>query len=97
MRITVSDSQAVLTYVPPTASRNWHEGEILWQNIGKNGTLQVLGSNDAYYDSEIIVETSNILHIDIDANGRGNDQTWQRADPAKLPGDQFDSRSLPNK
>ena len=95
MLINVSNGQAVLTYVPPTASSNWHEGEVLWQNIGSEGTLEVLGSNNAYYDAEIIVEAANIVHIDIDANGRGNDQSWERITPAELPGDQFDLRSPP--
>lgn len=81
MLINVSDGQAVLTYVPPTASSNWHEGEILWQNIGDDGTLEVLGSNNAYYDAEMITEGINTVHIDIDANGRGNDQSWERANP----------------
>ncbi|MEO0556843.1 MAG: serine hydrolase domain-containing protein [Bacteroidota bacterium] len=79
MLITVSGDRAVLTYVPPTASRNWHEGEVLWQNIRPDGTLEVLGSNDAYYDAEMIAEGVNVVHIDINANGRGNDQSWERA------------------
>lgn len=87
MRITVSGGQAVLTYVPPTASDNWHNGEIIWLNIDNNGALQVLGSDDDYYDAEIVFETADIVHIDIDANGRGNDQSWVRAKPAGLPGD----------
>ncbi len=84
MRITVSGGQAVLSYVPSTASNNWHEGEILWQDIDSKGKVQVLGSNNAYYDAEIVVESADIVHIDIDANGPGNDQTWERATPDNL-------------
>ena len=79
MRIQVSGDQATLTYVPETADRGaWREGDLIWQGISSDGSLDVLGSNDRYYDARLAFDGSNRLDIDVLYNGVGNDQTWER-------------------
>lgn len=80
MRIQVSGDQATLTYVPETADRGaWREGDLIWQGISSDGSLDVLGSNDRYYDARLAFDGSNRLDIDVLYNGVGNDQTWERS------------------
>lgn len=82
MRITVSGSTAVLTSVPAPALPHWKVGDVLWQSIQANGTLRIRGSDGNYYPSTITWQGTDILHIDIQHTGAGNDQTWERAWPA---------------
>ncbi len=80
MRIEVTNDEAVLTFVPETASSaHWHVGEVLWQEIGSDGVMRVLGSNDQYFDAQMTAEGQNRIHIDIHYNGAGNDQSWERS------------------
>ena len=80
MRIQVSGDQATLTYVPETADRGaWREGDLIWQGISSDGSLDVLGSNDRYYDARLTPDGSTRLEIDVLYNGVGNDQTWERS------------------
>lgn len=78
MLIDVVGNRAVLTSVPETSSGAWEAGEVLWRNIESDGTLQVLGSDNQYYDARMTFEGADRLHVDIAANGAGNDQTWER-------------------
>lgn len=90
MRIAVSGGQAVLTFVPTTGHIEFHEGEVIWQNIEPGGTLRVLGSDDNYYSAQMKAEGSDRLHIDIRHNGPGNDQTWDRGARASSSDDPED-------
>jgi hypothetical protein len=81
MRITV-DGTAVLTYVPPTSSAsNWNVGDVLWQGIQGNGTLQVRGSDGRYYSAKLTFNGPDEVHLDISLQNAGYLQTWRRAGP----------------
>lgn len=80
MKISVSGNEAVLTYAPESAGSAWEPGEILWQEISADGTLEVLGSDNNYYPAQMTPVGSTVLEIDIHHNGAGNDQTWERAE-----------------
>lgn len=91
MRIrVVGDSEgvrAILTAMPPTGSTALRVGELIWTDFDGWGTLSVRGSDGAYYSAsftitegaETVRDIASRLEIDIDHNGRGNDQTWERA------------------
>lgn len=79
MRIYVDGDEATLTSVPESSSGAWEEDEVIWRAIQGDGTLQVLGSDNQYYAARMAYEGADRLHIDIAANGAGNDQTWERA------------------
>lgn len=98
MRIrVVADAEgvrAILTAMPPTASRAFRVGQLIWTDFDGSGTLSVRGSDGGYYSSsftisggaETVRDFASRLEIDIDHNGRGNDQTWERAG-ASIDGD----------
>lgn len=82
MRISVEGDRATLTAMPPTGSRRFRTGQVIWQSLTKDGTVRVRGSDGGYYSARVRMEGPDRLHIDIDHNGPGNDQTWVRAGPS---------------
>ncbi|MGD8495432.1 MAG: serine hydrolase [Gemmatimonadales bacterium] len=82
MRVSLAGGQGRLTYLPPTGSRKHAVGQIQWRGLGTDGTLEVRGSDGGYYTAKLRMDGPDRFHIDIDANGAGNDQTWERAGPS---------------
>ena len=83
MRIQLAVDRATLTGMPPSGNRNFRVGQVLWKDVASDGTLEVLGSDGAYYPSRLTLEGPDRLHIDVDReNSPGNDQTWERAGPS---------------
>jgi CubicO group peptidase (beta-lactamase class C family) len=82
MRVTLAGGQGRLTYLPPTGSRKHAVGQVQWRGLTPDGTLEVRGSDGAYYAARLRMDGPDRFHIDIDANGAGNDQTWERAGPS---------------
>lgn len=81
MRAVVQGERATLTFMPSGGSQRFREGDVLWQDISPDGTLQVLGSNGQYYSARMTLDGDRI-NIDVEYNGPGNDQTWNRAGPS---------------
>lgn len=86
MRIRVGSGNATLTYTPPTGHPSFEAGQVLWQDILASGRARVRGSDGNYYSATIKLDGHDRLHVDIDHNGPGNDQSWKRAGPS-LNGD----------
>lgn len=94
MRIRVEGDRATITAMPPRGSSRFHVGQVVWQDLSTfdsgSGSLEVRGSDGAYYLSEMtITEITGVrgqatrLAIDVDKeNSPGNDQTWAYAGPS---------------
>lgn len=82
MRIDLEGAEATLTFLPPAGSRRHQVGQIQWQDVTGPGTMRVRGSDRRYYDAQLTMEGPDRVHIDIDSNGPGNDQTWVRGGPS---------------
>lgn len=82
MRISVRGDRATLTAMPPTGSRRFQAGQVLWRDLTGDGTVEVRGSDGGYYPARLNLDGPDRLHIDVDHNGPGNDQTWVRAGPS---------------
>lgn len=83
MRIRFDGTQSTLTAMPPVGDRAFRVGLVLWRNVKPDGSLEVRGSDGAYYSSLLTFEGTDRLHIDVDReNSPGNDQTWERAGPS---------------
>lgn len=82
MQISVRGDRATLTAMPPTGSRRFSTGQVLWRNLTGDGTVEVRGSDGGYYPARLNLDGPDRLHIDVDHNGPGNDQTWVRAGPS---------------
>lgn len=81
MRVTVNGS-AVLTFLPPTPTATaWKVGDVLWQSIQADGTLQVRGSDGRYYAARLTFNGPDEIHLDIAPRTPGFDQTWRRLGP----------------
>lgn len=82
MRIDLAGAEATLTFLPPAGSRRHQVGQIQWQDVTGPGAMRVRGSDRRYYDAQLTMEGPDRVHIDIDSNGPGNDQTWVRGGPS---------------
>lgn len=82
MRAQVQGSRATLTFIPPRGSQRFSEGSLLWRGISGDGSLEVRGSDGRYYPARLSLEGPDRMSIDIDANGPGSDQIWDRSGPA---------------
>lgn len=82
MRIRIDPNGALLTAVPPTVGRSFTVGLALWRGIQSDGSLQVRGSDGNYYPARLTFQGPDVVHIDIQHTGAGNDQTWSRAGPS---------------
>jgi len=66
MRIQLAADRATLTGMPPSGNGNFRVGQVLWKDVASDGTLEVLGSDGAYYPSRLTLEGPDRLHIDVD-------------------------------
>lgn len=81
MRIRIEGGRATLTAMPSTGPTSFQVGQVLWRGVAGEGAVEVRGSDGAYYASQLSADGPDRLNIDVEHNGRGNDQTWERAGP----------------
>lgn len=82
MRIRIDPNGGLLMAVPSAVGRSFKVGQILWRGIQSDGTLQIRGSDGNYYPARVTFQGTDIVQVDIQNTGAGNDQTWRRAGPS---------------
>lgn len=87
MRIVI-DGDAKLTSLPASVPRAWQVGQVLWQGIQANGSLQVRGSDGQYYPATMTLTGPDEIQLTVHYRSRtaGDIQTWRRSGP-DLSGD----------
>lgn len=82
MRVRIEQGQATILRVPPTVARNFTTGRQLWKGIGRDGSVQVLGSDGNYHPGVLELKGSDELRLSVKRAASGDAQVWRRAGPA---------------
>lgn len=82
MRIRIEGGRATLTAMPSSGPTSFRVGQVLWRGVAGPGPVEVRGSDGAYYAARLAADGPDRLNIDVEHNGAGNDQTWDRAGPS---------------
>lgn len=82
MRIKLLNEEANVSFLTASAT-SYTVGDVLWRKInsipgGDTFVLEVLGSDDLYYEAKLKRTSDDRMELTIDSSGNGNAQIWER-------------------
>lgn len=80
IRVRITGTVAVVT---DAAASAFPVDTVLWRGIEPQGDslrLEVRATDGSYYPASLVATGLDMLRLDIDASGSGNDQTWTEVD-----------------